>query len=611
MFESEVNDTFAPSSEIPPAMLERFSESRQTVTHRTVIPWGEHCTECVWPTCYTTCELYKPRTDGRCRRFVDGMVRLDHPGALNTYVLKVRFRRWAKLWSFATLETRSLSSADTAERRDNFVGARIRAVPFPPLRKFASLKRYAQKKRRAMRKTGSSVRPHYLLVECYNPNAEDVSMTVAIRRDGNPIHFQAATVMRHGFNRHRMPVDEIERLVDLSGHFHIEITPNDAPEGLTLYFGALDFVVDRTLAESKSTAVGKRERVQVCKCVVWDLDNTLWDGILVEDGPERLRLKPGVPEILRALDERGILLSIASKNSAEDAIAVLRQFGLDEYFLYPQISWRPKSQGVRQIAASLNIGLDSLRFIDDSPFEREEVASGCAGVVVIDAKDYGRLLDRPDCQCPVTEESRKRRSLYRDQQRRQVAEREFSGEYFAFLKDCGLKLKIRQMDEENIERVHELTQRTNQMNFSGNRYSRNQLADLIRTGDMDTYVLDCSDRFGSYGTIGFCVVNRAEVRMTDLMFSCRVQGKRVEHAFVSYLIDRYREGSRLEFLVDYRKTAKNKVPGKVFEDLGFQTRGDCDGVTRLAFSTGARVPDEGIVTIEDQRTHAASGRELS
>jgi FkbH-like protein len=608
MFETEANELVASSSEIPEDVLARFSESRRTVTHRTLIPWGEHCTECVWPTCYNTCELYLARVDGRCRRFVEGMVRLDYPAALNSYILKIRFRRWAKLWSPATLRTCSLSGADRAERRDQMAAAWIRAVPVRGLRKFTSLKRYALKKRRAMRNGGSSVRPDCLLIECYNPNAGDVSMTVAIRRDGNPIQFQAAAVMKPGFNRHRITVEEIERLVDLSGHFHIEVTPNDIPEGLTLYFGALDFVVGSAFVTTESDAAKKNDKPQICKCVIWDLDNTLWDGTLVEDGPERLRLKPGIPEILKALDERGILLSIASKNTAEDAMAVLRRFSLDEYFLCPQISWQPKSQGVRRIAASLNIGLDSLRFIDDSPFERAEVGSNCPGLVVIDAEDYAQILGRPDCQYPVTEESRKRRLLYRDQQRRVEAERGFQGDYLNFLKDCDLKLTIRPMGEENIERVHELTQRTNQMNFSGNRYSRNQLMDLLRRDDLDTYVLDCSDRFGSYGTIGFGLVRRDEVRMTDLMFSCRVQGKRVEHAFVSYLINRYREGRRLEFLVDYRKTAKNIVPGKVFDDLGFQRYGDCDGAARLVFPVDASVPEEGIVTIEDERTHLCDSR---
>jgi FkbH-like protein len=600
MYETEVNDTVATSHEIPREILTRFSESRAAVAARTVIPWSEHCTECVWPTCYTTCDLYQPRMDGRCRRFVEGMVRIDHASCLSGYLLKITFRRWAKLWAVANLQTRPLPAADRAEREDQTLGAWIRAVPHARLRRFASLKRYSMKKR-SMHRPEQTLRPHYLLVECYNPNENSVVMTVAVRRDGNPMQFQAALAMTPGFNRHRIPVGEIERMVDLSEHFFIELTPNDIPEGLTLYFGGLDFVVDRSFAGEASRLRPDTARQQLCKCLVWDLDNTLWDGVLVEDGASRLRLKPGVRELLKSLDERGILLSIASKNNREEAIAALRGFGLEEYFLYPQISWNPKSEALRKIASSLNIGLDSLRFVDDSAFEREEVASGCPEVTVIDATEYLRIPERPDFQAAVTAESRTRRLMYRDQEQREEAQRDFGGDYLAFLRDCGIRLTVRPMSEENLERVHELTQRTNQMNFSGNRYSRAQIAGFLRMDDMDTYVLDCADRFGSYGTVGFCLVDRAESRMRDLMFSCRIQGKRVEHSFVSYLILRYRQAGSREFRADYRRTSRNAGPGKVFDDLGFVNSGEHDGITSLLFPTAAEIRDDGIVAIDDRK----------
>ena len=107
------------------------------------------------------------------------------------------------------------------------------------------------------------------------------------------------------------------------------------------------------------------------KCLVWDLDNTLWDGILLEDGDVVLR--EGITDILKELDRRGILLSIASKNNREDALEKLREFGIDEYFIYPQIGWGSKADSISEIAASLNISTDTFAFIDDQPSEREEV----------------------------------------------------------------------------------------------------------------------------------------------------------------------------------------------------------------------------------------------
>jgi FkbH-like protein len=358
----------------------------------------------------------------------------------------------------------------------------------------------------------------------------------------------------------------------------------------------MDFVIDSAF---KPGTVAAPSRPPVCKCVVWDLDHTLWEGILIEDGPENIRLKAGIVEILKQLDERGILISAVSKNNHDDAIALLRQFDIADYFLFPQISWNPKSQGIKEIAKNLNIGIDTLLFVDDSPFEREEVRSECKDVMVLDAAEYQNILDRPDCQAAVTAESRGRRLFYRDQQRREHAQEDFLGEYVTFLRDCNLRLTVQSMTAANLERVHELTQRTNQMNFSGNRYSREQLQSFLQDLDIDAYVLDCEDRFGSYGTIGFCLVDRSGVCMTDLMFSCRIQGKRVEHAFVSHLIRKYRQIAGCSIKVNYRKTPKNAGPGKVFADLGFQVVGEVDGLTRLAFPLANAIQDEGIVSISD------------
>ena len=112
MYEAEANRRLESVDQIPPAIRERFLELRGQLASRTVLPWGEHCTECVWPTCYSTCDLYSPREDGRCRRFLDGMVRIDCPGAVTAYLLKVRFKRWGKLWSPGNVHTMQLEEAD-------------------------------------------------------------------------------------------------------------------------------------------------------------------------------------------------------------------------------------------------------------------------------------------------------------------------------------------------------------------------------------------------------------------------------------------------------------------------------------------------------------------
>jgi predicted enzyme involved in methoxymalonyl-ACP biosynthesis len=145
------------------------------------------------------------------------------------------------------------------------------------------------------------------------------------------------------------------------------------------------------------------------------------------------------------------------------------------------------------------------------------------------------------------------------------------------------------------------------MNFSGNRYTREQLRGFLDKSGVETFVLDCEDSFGSYGTIGFGLVECSEVCMTDLMFSCRIQAKRVEHSFVAYLLRKYRRATSGDFFVNYRKTAKNAAPGKVFDDLGFLPLSESDGVTRLVFPRSSEVLEDGIVTIIDASVDVGAG----
>jgi FkbH-like protein len=146
-----------------------------------------------------------------------------------------------------------------------------------------------------------------------------------------------------------------------------------------------------------------------------------------------------------------------------------------------------------------------------------------------------------------------------------------------------------------------LTQRTNQMNFSGNRYTRQKLDALIENPQLDTYVMDCHDRFGSYGTIGFCVADCQANLVIDLVFSCRIQSKRVEHGFLIYLLQRHRARGAEDFYVSYRRTPQNANAGKVFDDLGFQVLDDKNGACVLVFRANREIPEDniGICVIHD------------
>lgn len=600
MYETEANFATESLEQIPSIVLAAFADLRGKVLTRTVLPWSEHCTECAWPTCYSTCDLFSPREDGRCRRFVDGMVRIDYPDSVNGYLLKIRFKQWGKLWTPGSLNLRPIQAATRVEHRDYRIGTVLYQIPLPAsVKNIVIGKRYSLKKKLAIRTVKTSLSPTAFLLECYNPANREISLSISIRSFNKEqiIPFQKLVSLAPGFQLVRIPFEEISNIVDLSSPFGIELIPNGTEQQITLYFGLMEFVQESVVPRIKAEKV---------KCVVWDLDNTLWDGVLVEDGASSLQLKPGIVSIIESLDRRGILQSIASKNNHDQAIEVLKQLHIDHFFLYPQISWSPKGEAIQTIAQELNIGIDTLLFVDDSEFELQQVRSSCSGVRTLDAKHYTSLLDIPECQVPITAEGSGRRQMYQVEHNRKEAATTFKEDYKAFLKHCEIKLTITSLESGNLQRVHELTQRTNQMNFSGNRYNRDLLDEILRTSYLDTYVLTCEDRFGSYGIVGFAVVDSREQLMTDLMFSCRIQSKRVEHAFVTHILHHYIGLTGKDFYVSYRKTPRNQPSGQVFADLGLKEVAIVDGVTSLVFPHHAEIPDDGIITILTQN-HLAQG----
>ncbi|GAA0391470.1 HAD-IIIC family phosphatase [Paenibacillus motobuensis] len=143
------------------------------------------------------------------------------------------------------------------------------------------------------------------------------------------------------------------------------------------------------------------------KCLIWDLDDTLWQGTLSENG--EVKLRPGIREVLRTLDHRGILQSIASRNDPDQASQKLAELGIDHFFLYPQFGWGSKTDSIRKIAQEMNINTDALAFIDDNPYERYEVSTYLPEVNVYEADDTAELPELPEFQFVISEESSKRR----------------------------------------------------------------------------------------------------------------------------------------------------------------------------------------------------------
>jgi FkbH-like protein len=604
MYETEANSATELLEQIPPTGIAAFANLQGKILTRTVLPWSEHCTECAWPTCYSTCDLYIPREDGRCRRFIDGMVRIDCSESINGYLLKIRFKQWGKLWTPGSLNLHPIQKAAEIERRDYRVGTVLYQIPLPmSVKSMVIGKRYSLKKRLAVRAVKPPQTPTAFLVECYNPANHPIPLSISVRsfQKEQIVPFQKLVSLAPGFQLVRIPFEEISSVINLDSPFGIELVPNGTEQEITLYFGLMEFVQEVAVPQTKAGKV---------KCVVWDLDNTLWDGVLVEDGAAALQLKPDIVSVIESLDRRGILQSIASKNNHDQAAEVLKQLHIDHFFLYPQISWAPKGDAIQTIARELNIGIDALLFVDDSEFELQQVSSSCAGVRILNANQYTSLLSMPECQVSVTAEDMGRRQMYQVEQSRKEVASTFKEDYKAFLKHCEITLTITSLDNGNLQRVHELTQRTNQMNFSGNRYSHDLLDEILQTPYLDTCVLACEDRFGSYGIVGFAVIDSREPRMTDLMFSCRIQSKHVEHAFVAHILHHYITLTGKDFYANYCKTPRNQPSGQVFADLGLKEIEIVDGVTSLVFPHHAEVPNDGIIKILTQNHLMSAGQQL-
>lgn len=290
-----------------------------------------------------------------------------------------------------------------------------------------------------------------------------------------------------------------------------------------------------------------------------------------------LKLKEGVLEVIQALDERGIIQSIASKNDFDAAWPVVEKLGLADYFLYPQIHWNAKSSSMEQIAKELNIGIDTLALIDDSVFEREQVRSVLPKVRVYDENEILELLNLPEFSVMVTEESKKRRAMYRAEERRNELRSDGNEDTIDFLKKCHLRINLFQpMTDAEILRCYELTVRTNQLNMSGKKYTEEEFSEVLRRPNHKNIAFTCQDDFGEYGVVGFGQyrIEDNQLIFTEFAMSCRVAGKYVESAlFTSLLRKEQVQKGKFKIFV----TKKNGLLRKTLKEIGFSVEKEISG----------------------------------
>jgi FkbH-like protein len=321
---------------------------------------------------------------------------------------------------------------------------------------------------------------------------------------------------------------------------------------------------------------------KVAKAVAIDLDNTLWGGVIGEDGMAGIRLGGEYPgaayrSLQRALLDlyrRGILLAVCSKNNPEDAMEALERH--PEMLLRPQhfaalrINWQDKAQNLREIAAELNIGIDAIAFLDDNPVERQHVRAGLPEVTVIelpeDPMQYARVLRESPVfeRLTLSEEDRERGQYYVAQRERTQLEQSV-GSKEDFYRSLQQEAEVAAVSPATLARVAQLTQKTNQFNVTTRRYTEQEISDKAASPDWGVYSIRVRDRFADNGLVGVAILHfdGDGCEIDTLLLSCRVIGRTVETAFLAWLIERA-EARGAKRIAGWFLPTKKNAPAKDF-----------------------------------------------
>jgi FkbH-like protein len=357
-----------------------------------------------------------------------------------------------------------------------------------------------------------------------------------------------------------------------------------------------------------------REERPTPKCVVLDCDNTLWGGVVGEDGVGGIELGSAFPgsgflgfqKVLKSLKERGVLLAVASKNNPQEVDDVFTQH--DDMVLKPEdiavwrVNWNPKSQSLREIAAELNIGVDALVMIDDSDYELAEIAAGAPEVVRLQVPEETALL--PDLlassglfrNMKVSAEDLARTDMIRQEAGRKQAAATMTRE--EFLASLELVIDFVEVGDEHVGRVAQLTNKTNQFNLTTIRRSEAEIRALLADDAYLVRAIRVGDKFGDYGLVGVAILHALgdggrEWELDTLLMSCRVLGRGIETAFLATLAAEAAKHGAEEIVGRYVPTQKNPLVAELYPEHGFTAVGE--GAFRAALAEIRPAPSHVVV----------------
>ncbi len=385
----------------------------------------------------------------------------------------------------------------------------------------------------------------------------------------------------------------------------VEIRPGDVPPVSEVHdphaeeLGYIPYTPDYFAA--LATAIARKLhalRTPPYKAIVVDCDDTLWSGICGEDGPLGVSLdapRRALQEFLLAQHARGMLLAMCSKNNVDDVLDTFRahpEMPLQlDHFIAWRINWEPKAMNLRELAAELELGLDSFILIDDSPKEVTEVQAAAPEVLALPFPAPLEQIWAFD-RLHVTEEDLQRSEMYAQQVERGRAAKQ-AGSLAEFLESLQLEVRIVPVTPAELPRVAQLTQRTNQMNFSTVRRNESELKALLAHDGVECLTVHVHDRFGSYGLAGVMILRNAAdaLEIDTFLLSCRALGRGVEHRMLAMAGEIARERVLKQVDVPFAKTQRN-VPALLFLEsvgLGYQQSNATGRLFRFPAEAAAKI----------------------
>jgi FkbH-like protein len=382
----------------------------------------------------------------------------------------------------------------------------------------------------------------------------------------------------------------------------------------------------RTLARDFASFV-RQAKGKARKCLALDLDNTLWGGIIGEDGLEGIKLgHDGIGrafmdfqrEVLR-LHEQGVILAVCSKNNEADALEVFQKHPdmvlKLEHFAALRINWLDKPGNLRSLAEEINIGIDSFVFLDDNPIERGAVRQLAPEVLVPDLPrdpaEYPDFVRGLTCfnTLQLTDEDLKRGQFYAAERQRKTLQ-ESAGNLDDYLKSLGMLLHVTPIDDFTRPRIVQLIHRTNQFNLTTRRHSEVDVLNMTPERGYHIFSIRLEDRYGDNGTVGVAILRlldddpafpRQRVALLDtLLMSCRILGRNVEQMFLAYLTDFAAQRGAQQVIGEFVPSAKNRMVADFYPKFGYDPLPANGNTRRWALPlTQRRIERPPYITVRD------------